>query len=974
MANNPIQGSDLIDANSVKQEFDKVIEVVKEAKTVLKDLAKSSKEALSVKGTAKQQTDAIEKQADEVDKLTDEYKKLTKAEQDLLKLQKKLADSTSDDAKKTAELRVQIQEANKVTKQAARERLGLIGAYEKESKRLISLRKQYKDLVISQGSSSKSARKLKKEVVALDNKLKKLDASVGQNQRSVGKYSDALKGAVGSLIGPLGIAGAIALSIRAFKGIINITKNFESTMSEVRAISGATGDEFKLLESDALKLGKSTSFTASEVGKLQVEFAKLGFSTQEILNATESTLNLAKVSKVDLAEAAKVTGATVRGFGLDVTETQRVIDVMAKSFSSTALDMSKFSTAMSTVAPVAKNAGFTIEETTAFIGSLADAGVDASTAGSALRNIFLDIAKSGITLEEALERINNGTVKNVEALNQFGKRGATVATILAETTVKAEGLTKSFEDSAGAAALMASIMEDNLEGDLAKLSSAFEGLILGEGQGFNDFIRDTVQFLTQLINNLDPVIVAFSELFSLLGELGNEFALLLVELGLVTEETDSAAGIMEIFAFAIRSLTLPLKLVARGLIFLVKLFRQFKDSIKPVIDSIKEFSSNILDKLAPALIFLGLKAKEATEADKELTEETENLTEATEDETDATDKSTESTNRNTKSKKKSKTATELLTAEINALKKALDDQALASDINSTKLAEYLRLTKELEAAQTRLKQATEDATTSIDGITLAQATSGLQIKEQIEEIPELSKEKIVGLTDAQKEAVQTATDFSLGALDLTSQVFAQGEERKLQALQQRLDDGIVSEEEFAEQEREIRIKAAKQQRVVELFQATISGIRAVIEAGGLTPLGIATGIFNAAQIAILAAAPLPSFEKGGIYDPETGDIGGKSHAQGGTKFYNKNGVPQFEAQKGEKLFILNDKAVPYYDWMNSQKESDIPTNSPHDHLLMAQLKKNGNVGIKNAEYLAQRIGLETAKQMNNFNYYDNRYR
>ena len=95
-------------------------------------------------------------------------------------------------------------------------------------------------------------------------------------------------------------------------------------MSTVQAITGASSDEFTQLEQDALKLGKSTSFTASEVGKLQVEFAKLGFSTQEILNATEATLQLAKVSGSDLAEAATVAGATVRGFGLSTEETQRV--------------------------------------------------------------------------------------------------------------------------------------------------------------------------------------------------------------------------------------------------------------------------------------------------------------------------------------------------------------------------------------------------------------------------------------------------------------------------------------------------------------------------------------------------------------------------------------------------------------------------------------------------------------------------
>ena len=97
-------------------------------------------------------------------------------------------------------------------------------------------------------------------------------------------------------------------------------------------------------------------------------------------------------------------------------------------------------------------------------------------------------------------------------------------------------------------------------------------------------------------------------------------------------------------------------------------------------------------------------------------------------------------------------------------------------------------------------------------------------------------------------------------------------------------------------------------------------------------------MFNAAQIALIASQPIPKFRKGGIYDPETGLIGGNSHESGGTVFYDKSGNPVFEAEKGEVLSVINKKAVPFYNWVNDQTDSDIPSNG--NHTLLNQLKRN----------------------------------
>ena len=211
-----------------------------------------------------------------------------------------------------------------------------------------------------------------------DRQLKKLDRTVGDNFRNVGNYRSAL-GKLSGALSSLGIAFGSAMVIR---NVFKTMSDFDQAQANLSAILDTTREGMKELTETALELGRTTKFTASEVSALQTEFAKLGFSQEEIQNVTKATLELASASGTDLAEASKVVGANVRAFGLSTYETQRVVDVMAKSFTSSSLDMEKFSTAMRSVAPVAKNAGLNIEQTTAMIGTLTDRGVDASTAGT----------------------------------------------------------------------------------------------------------------------------------------------------------------------------------------------------------------------------------------------------------------------------------------------------------------------------------------------------------------------------------------------------------------------------------------------------------------------------------------------------------------------------------------------------------------------------------------------------------------
>ena len=194
---------------------------------------------------------------------------------------------------------------------------------------------------------------------------------------------------------------------QAMGAVVSTGMEFTSQMSNLKAITRDTNlsiaeneKNFKALETTARELGKTTKFTAGEVVSLQTEFGKLGYSTSEITAAQHATLNLAAAVNVDLSQAATVAGQTVNQFRLTAEDTDRVVNVMASSFTKSALDMEKFTNSMTYVGPLAGEMGIDIEGTTAIIAKLADVGIDGSIAGTALRRVFLEMGNESSKLSK----------------------------------------------------------------------------------------------------------------------------------------------------------------------------------------------------------------------------------------------------------------------------------------------------------------------------------------------------------------------------------------------------------------------------------------------------------------------------------------------------------------------------------------------------------------------------------------------
>jgi len=343
------------------------------------------------------------------------------------------------------------------------------------------------------------------------NKAERSMDKLGRKMQQTGKNLSM------KLTAPIAALGAMSFSV--FKG-------FEAEMSKVKAVSGATAEEFKMLSDNAKELGASTMFSARQVAGLQTEFAKLGFTATEITKVTESTLNLAQAAGSDLARAAMVAGSTLRAFGLDASQTGMVTDVMAKSFSTSAMDMETFAESMKFVAPVAKSAGMSIQETSAMLAVLANAGIKGSQAGTALRRIISEIGGSSKPTAEALKDLAAQGLNLADAKDEVGRSAQSALLVLAGGVDQIEPLTQSFKNSGGAAKEMADIMGDTAFGASKRLESAMEGLGISIGEiiavALVPIIESIAKFagwLNKTSKETKTTIVVFAGLVAAIGPL-----------------------------------------------------------------------------------------------------------------------------------------------------------------------------------------------------------------------------------------------------------------------------------------------------------------------------------------------------------------------------------------------------------------------------------------------------------------------
>ena len=389
----------------------------------------------------------------------------------------------------------------------------------------------------------KGQNSVKKGGSGVDKSLKGTGIAAGKAGKSgaagfglFGKAMGAAKSSVLSMIPALGgltaaIAatgiGAILIAVvalgAAFIGAVKKGAEFGKAISDLRAISGGTEKEIGILSKQAKQLGATTVFSASEVVLLQTELAKLGFTARNIQDATPSILDLAAALDVGLADAAAFAGAQINAFGLETTETKRIVDVMAFSAVNSAQDFTTLSESFAKAAPAAAALGVSVERTAAILGILADSNIKGSEAGTATKNSFIELTKKGIPLDDALNKIAGSSDKLLTAIELAGKRGGPALLVLANRKDDIAELTTEMEKAGeasevagqkfeGTANRIATIRNDNLQGDIKGLSSAWEGFVLSieDGTGpLNELSRFLIQTLTNSIRNVTTAIQFF---------------------------------------------------------------------------------------------------------------------------------------------------------------------------------------------------------------------------------------------------------------------------------------------------------------------------------------------------------------------------------------------------------------------------------------------------------------------------------
>jgi TP901 family phage tail tape measure protein len=347
-----------------------------------------------------------------------------------------------------------------------------------------------------------------------DKALKGIDKTVGDNFRNVGNYVGAVNKLKGALAG-LGVAFG---AFQAIRSSAKIVAQFDQAQADLQAISGKTADQLADLTAQAKELGATTQFSATQITEMQIELAKLGFTNEQIADSTGAVANFAAATGAEIPRAAALAGSAMRGFNLEASEMDRVVSTLAVATTKTALDFSKLETGLSTVAPVAASFGFSIEDTTALLGQLANAGFDASSAATATRNILLNLADANGSLAKELGRPIESADDLAAGLQELQARGIDLGEALELTDKRSVAafqtflkgsdslveLRDSITDANDELEAMAEKRLDTISGQFTLLESAWEGFILSlnEGTGIGETVKNLIGFIAENLNTI----------------------------------------------------------------------------------------------------------------------------------------------------------------------------------------------------------------------------------------------------------------------------------------------------------------------------------------------------------------------------------------------------------------------------------------------------------------------------------------
>lgn len=314
---------------------------------------------------------------------------------------------------------------------------------------------------------------------------------------------------------------------------LKTTADFDAGMSEVKAISGATGTEFKHLETKAIQMGAKTKYSATEAASAFKYMAMAGWDTSEMLSGISGVMNLAAASGEDLATTSDIVTDALTAFGLSAKDSSHFADILAQASSRSNTNVGLMGETFKYVAPVAGALGYSAEDCAVAIGLMANSGIKASQAGTALRSLFTRLAKPTDTVAAAMEKYNISLTdanENMKPLNtlmsemrdrfsglseaQKANLAATLAgqegmsgllAIVNSSDSDFENLTNSINNCDGATEKMAKTMQDNLKGSITIFKSTVESAAIAVGKKLTPEVRKFVDTGTNLVKKFNDM-------------------------------------------------------------------------------------------------------------------------------------------------------------------------------------------------------------------------------------------------------------------------------------------------------------------------------------------------------------------------------------------------------------------------------------------------------------------------------------
>lgn len=328
---------------------------------------------------------------------------------------------------------------------------------------------------------------------------------------------------------------AAGVALGAFGGYsVKAGADFDAAMSEVQAISGASGKQLEALRNKAKEMGATTKFSATQSAEALKYMGMAGWSSQEMLDGLPGVMNLAAASGEDLGLVSDIVTDSLTAFGLKAKDTGRFVDVLAAASTASNTNVSMLGESFKYVAPVAGALGYKVEDVSVALGLMANAGIKGSQAGTSLKAALSRLSAPTKQVQEQMNALgisitdSKGQIKPFNQLmgemresfkglsedqkvqaatTLFGKESmAGMLAILNASDEDFNKLTNSINNSTGAAKRMADTMNDNLKGDIKILISALEGLGISLFEHVDNPFREVVQSVTKQVDKLNQVV------------------------------------------------------------------------------------------------------------------------------------------------------------------------------------------------------------------------------------------------------------------------------------------------------------------------------------------------------------------------------------------------------------------------------------------------------------------------------------